>query len=101
MRWNPRHAERTFRARSGSLPRIGMIVTDICRGAAAQRNRQNQGRSQPPPSLRGSPKLFRWLAGELSLDPHSTTVTGMRWRWSGRVERKAWPELLQDAADSG
>ena len=32
----------------------------------------------------------------------STTVTRMRWRWSGwsRIW-KAWPELLHDAADSG
>src|SRR5260370_17110668 len=32
----------------------------------------------------------------------STTVTGMRWRWSGWSRLwKAWPELLHDAADSG
>jgi hypothetical protein len=32
----------------------------------------------------------------------STTVTGMRWRWSGWSRLwKAWPELLHVAADSG
>jgi hypothetical protein len=50
--------------------RIGMVVTDIYRGGAAQSNYRNEGRRQTSPALYAArQKLFRWLAGEFLLRP--------------------------------
>ena len=50
----------------------------------------------------GSWTRFRSTNETESGETCSTTVTGMRWRWSGWSRLwKAWPELLHDAADSG